>query len=347
MNVHTEPFGRTPAGQEVFLYTLTSSKGLRARITNFGAILVAMIVPDRNGSLHDVTLGYDSLEGYLKQTSYFGATIGRYANRIGSARFILDGVEHRLTANEGPNQLHGGNRGFDKVLWTPEEVTAAENRAWVRVGYLSRSGEEGYPGNLHCKVTYMLTNDDEFHISYEAEADKKTVVNLTNHSYWNLAGQGAGDILGHELMINASKFTVVDEALIPTGATASVVDTPLDFQSPKTIGSRLRQLARGYDHNYVLNGPADALKLCARVHEPRSGRSMEMHTTEPGVQLYTGNHFDGSIIGKAAKAYVKYGGLCLETQHYPDSPNQPSFPSTVLEPGRKFTSLTVHKFSAK
>ncbi len=347
MNVHTEPFGRMPEGQEVFVYTLTSSKGLRARITSFGAILVAMIVPDRNGNLHDVTLGHDSLDEYVKQTSYFGATVGRYANRIGGARFALDGVEYRLTANEGPNQLHGGNRGFDKVLWKPEEVTAAENQAWVKLSYLSQDGEEGYPGNLRCRVTYMLTNDDELRISYEAETDKKTVVNLTNHSYWNLAGQGAGNILGHELMINASKFTIVDKALIPTGAIASVVDTPLDFQASRAIGSRIRQLGKGYDHNYVLNGQADALKLCARIREPRSGRSMEIHTTEPGVQLYTGNHFDGALVGKAANAYVKHAGLCLETQHYPDSPNKPNFPSTVLEPGRKFTSLTVHKFAVK
>ena len=347
MNVHTEPFGRTPDGEEVFVYALTSSKGLRARITNFGAILVSMVTPDRNGNLHDVTLGYDNLDGYLEQQSYFGATVGRYANRIGKARFALDGVEYALTANEGPNQLHGGKKGFDKVLWKTEEVTAAESQAWVRLSYTSPDGEEGYPGNLQCKVTYMLTNQDELRISYEARTDKKTVVNLTNHSYWNLAGQGVGDVLGHELMIHASRFTAVDTELIPTGALASVLDMPLDFLATKAIGSRIRQLASGYDHNYVLRGKEGTLKLCANVREPNSGRTMEIHTTEPGVQLYTGNHFDGSIVGKGGAAYDKHAGFCLETQHFPDSPNKPTFPSTVLEPGQEFTSLTVHKFTAK
>jgi aldose 1-epimerase len=347
MNVHTEPFGRTPDGEEVFVYALTSSKGLRARIANFGAILVSMVTPDRNGNLHDVTLGYDNLDGYLGQQSYFGATVGRYANRIGKAKFTLDGVEYELTANEGPNQLHGGKRGFDKVLWKTEEVTAAESRAWVRLSYVSPDGEEGYPGNLQCKVTYMLTNEDELRISYEAQTDKKTVVNLTNHSYWNLAGQGVGNVLGHELMIHASRFTAVDTELIPTGALASVLDMPLDFLAPKAIGSRIRQLASGYDHNYVLRGKEGTLKLCAKVREPKSGRTMEIHTTEPGVQLYTGNHFDGSIVGKGGAAYDKHAGFCLETQHFPDSPNKPTFPSTVLEPGQEFTSLTVHKFTAK
>ncbi len=347
MNVHTEPFGRTPDGQEVFVYTLASSKGLRARITNFGAILVSMVTPDRTGNLQDVTLGYDDLDGYVNQQSYFGATIGRYANRIGNARFVLDGVEYRLTANEGPNQLHGGKKGFDKVLWKTEEVTAAESQAWIRLSYLSPDGEEGYPGNLQCKVTYRLTNEDELRISYEAETDKKTVVNLTNHSYWNLAGQGGRDVLGHEMMIHASRFTIVNTELIPTGAFASVLDMPLDFLAPKTIGSRIHQLASGYDHNYVLRGKESTLKPCARVREPASGRTMEIRTTEPGVQFYTGNHFDGSIVGKGGGRYGKHAGLCLETQHFPDSPNKPTFPSTVLEPGRKFTSLTVHKFSAK
>lgn len=347
MNVHTEPFGRTPEGEEVAIYTLTSSKGLRARITNFGAILVGITVPDRHGNLHDVALGYDNLEGYLEQTSYFGATVGRYANRIGRARFVLDGVEYKLTANEGPNQLHGGIRGFDKKLWKTEEVTAAEDQAWVRLSYRSPNGEEGYPGNLQAKVTYMLTNVDELRFMYEAETDKKTVVNLTNHSYWNLAGQGIGNILGHELMLNATRFTIVDKDLIPTGALASVLDTPLDFMAPRPIGARLRQLGKGYDHNYVLSGKQGTLKQCARVYEPSSGRIMEVYTTEPGVQLYTGNHLNDSMTGKGGAPLRKYAGFCLETQHYPDSPNKPGFPSTVLEPGGKFSSLTVHKFSTK
>jgi aldose 1-epimerase len=347
MNIHTEPFGRTPEGEEVSLYVLTSAKGLRARITNYGATLVALDVPDRHGKLDDVVLGFESLDKYVQKQPYIGATVGRYANRIGKARFALDGVEYKLTANEGPNQLHGGLKGFDKKLWQAEEVTAAEDRAWARMSCVSPDGEEGYPGTLRCTVTYMLTNEDELRISYEAETDKKTVVNLTNHSYWNLAGPGAGEILGHELTIHASRFTVVDKNLIPTGAIASVLDTPLDFQAPRTIGGRLRQLNRGYDHNYVLGGRSDALKLAAAVHEKNTGRTMEIYTTEPGLQFYTGNYLDGSLVGKGGKAYKKHAGLCLETQHYPDSPNQPTFPSTVLEPGRKFASLTVHKFLAK
>ena len=347
MNFHTDSFGRTPEGEEVFLYTLTSAKGLRARITNYGAILVSLEVPDRHGKLDDVTLGFENLDGYLTQKVYFGATVGRYANRIGNARFALDGVEHKLAANNGPNHLHGGLKGFDKVVWKPVEVTAGDDRAWVKLTYLSKDGEEGYPGNLHCTVTYTLTNNDELRLDYEAETDKKTVLNLTNHTYWNLAGQGVGDILGHELLLNATRFTVVDKGLIPVGITASVVDTPLDFLAPRTIGARIRQLRYGYDHNFVMNGPINAMKSAARVSEPTSGRIMEVLTTEPGIQLYTGNFLDGSVIGKGGKVYARHTGFCLETQHYPDSPNKPNFPSTVLEPGRKFASTTVYKFSAK
>lgn len=347
MNIHTESFGRTPEGEEVSLYTLTSAKGLRVRIMNLGATIVSMEVPDRHGRLDDVLLGHDSLDNYIRRGGCAAAVIGRYANRIGNARFVLDGVEYKLDANNGVNHIHGGRRNFAGVVWKQEEVTASEDRAWVKLSYLSKDGEEGYPGTLRCTVTYTLTNDDELRINYEAETDKKTVVNLTNHAYWNLAGQGVGDVLGHELMINANRFTVVDKGLIPTGVTASVVDTPLDFLSPRTIGSRIRQLSNGYDHNYILNGAPDALKLCARVYEPVTGRVMEVETTEPGVQLYTANHMNSSLIGKGGKAYVKHAALCLETQHYPDSPNKPDFPSTVVEPGRKFTSQTVHLFSTK
>ena len=347
MNFNTELFGRTTEGEEVFLYTLTSAKGLRARITNYGAILVSLEVPDRHGKLDDITLGFESLDKYIEQKVYFGATVGRYANRIGNARFVLDGVEYKLAANNGPNHLHGGIKGFDKVVWRPVEVTAGENQAWAKLTYLSKAGEEGYPGNLRCTVTYTLTNDDELRIDYEAETDKKTVLNLTNHTYWNLAGQGVGDILGHELMLEATRFTIVDKTLIPVGITASAVDTPLDFLAPKTIRGRIRQLSNGFDHNFVLNGQPGAMKSCARVYEPTGGRILEIATTEPGVQLYTGNFLDGSVIGKGGKAYGKHAGFCLETQHYPDSPNKPNFPSTVLEPGRKFASTTVHKFSAK
>jgi aldose 1-epimerase len=347
MNFNTELFGQTPEGEEVSLYTLTNAKGLRARITNYGAILVSLAVPDRHGKLDDITLGFDNLDGYLGPHPYFGATVGRYANRIGNARFVLDGVEYKLAANNGPNHLHGGIKGFSKVLWKTVEATAAEARAWVKLTYLSPDGEEGYPGNLRCTVTYTLTNDDELRLDYEAETDKKTVLNLTNHTYWNLAGPSAGNILGHELLLHATRFTVVDKGLIPTGITASVVDTPLDFLAPRPLGARIRQLRNGYDHNFVLSGPANVLKPCALVREPTSGRIMEITTTEPGVQLYTGNFLDGSITGKGGKPYGKHAGLCLETQHYPDSPNKPNFPTTILEPGKKFTSTTVHKFSAR
>ncbi len=347
MNFNTELFGRTPEGEEVSLYTLTNTKGLRARIINFGAILVSLEVPDRHGKLDDITLGFDNVEGYLGKHPYFGATVGRYANRIGNARFMLGGVEYKLAANNGPNHLHGGIKGFDKVLWKTVEATAAEDRAWVKLTYLSKDREEGYPGNLRCTVTYTLTNDDELRLDYEAETDKKTVLNLTNHTYWNLRGQGSGDILSHELLLHATRFTVVDKGLIPTGITASVVDTPLDFLAPRTIGARIRQLRNGYDHNFVLSGPANTLRPCARLHEPTSGRIMEITTTEPGVQLYTGNFLDGSVLGKGGKPYGKHAGLCLETQHYPDSPNKPSFPTTILDPGKKFASTTIHKFAAK
>jgi len=344
MNAHTDPFGRTPDGQEVSIYTLTSSKGLRARITNFGATLVSLEVPDRHGNLGDVTLGFDSLDQYVKPHPYMGVTVGRYANRIGNAKFTLGGVEYKLTANEGPHQLHGGKVGFDKKVWTTREVVAAENEAWVKMTYLSPDGEEGYPGNLRCTVSYILTNDDELRFSYEAQTDKKTVVNLTNHSYWNLGGPESSNILSHELMVNAGTFTVISKDLIPTGMIASVIDTPLDFTRPRAVGERMRQIGKGYDHNYVLRGQDKAMKLAARVREPGTARVMEIYTTEPGIQLYTGNYLDGSVVGKGGKAYGRHAGLCLETQHFPDSPNKPQFPSTVLSPGEKYTSQTAHKF---
>ncbi|NLT76059.1 MAG: galactose mutarotase [Planctomycetes bacterium] len=347
VNAHKESFGQTADGQEVFVYTLANSKGLRARITNYGATLVSLYVPDRNGHLEDIVLGFDDLQGYIQHTACMGATVGRYANRIGGAKFTLDGAEYTLAANNGPNHLHGGIKGFDKVVWETKEAVAADDEAWVKMSYLSVDGEEGYPGNLQCTVTYTLTNADELRITYEAHTDKKTVLNLTNHSYWNLAGQGSGDILGHELMLHAEKFTLIDKGLIPTGIIASVFDMPLDFTRPRTIGSRMRQTGNGYDHNYVLKGTPGELRPCADVHEPKTGRVMEIHTTEPGVQLYTGNFLDGSIPGKGGSTYDKHAGFCLETQHYPDSPNKPNFPSTVLEPGQTFTSRTVHRFSTK
>ena len=348
MNFSTESFGRTPEGQEVSLYTLTSAKGLRARITNYGAILVSLEVPDRHGKLDDITLGFESLDKYIEQKVYFGATVGRYANRIGNARFVLDGVEYKLAANNGPNHLHGGIKGFDKVVWKPVEVTGGEDRAWVKLTYLSKDGEEGYPGNLHCTVTYTLTNDDELRLDYEAETDKKTVLNLTNHTYWNLAGQGTGDILGHELMLDATRFTVVDKTLIPVGITASVVDTPLDFLAPgpsapafassttatTTTSSSTGQLER---HEALRQGPRVRPAAASWKSPRRSRASSSTRATSSTTRSSA----------KAERSYGKHTGFCLETQHYPDSPNKPSFPSTVLEPGQKFTSTTVHKFSAK
>jgi len=347
MSINTESFGKTPDGQRVALYTLTNANGIRARITNYGAILVSLEVPDKNGKLADITLGFDTLEGYIKGHPYFGATVGRYANRIGGASFKLNNIEYKLAANNGPNHLHGGIEGFDKVVWKEEDIKAESNQAFVKLSYLSEDGEEGYPGNLACTVTYTLTKDDELKINYEAETDKPTVINLTNHSYWNLAGQGNGDILGHELMLNADKYTPVDEGLIPTGEIKSVKDSPMDFTKPMIIGSRIIQVEGGYDHNYALNSGGGTLALCARVYEPTSGRFMEIHTVEPGVQFYTGNFLDGSITGKAGKVYNKHYGFCLETQHFPDSPNKPDFPSVVLKPGDKYTTFTVHKFYAK
>jgi len=347
MDAKKESFGQTPDGKQVDLYTLVNSNGLTAKITNYGAILVSLEVPDRDGNLADIALGYDNLADYIKRGAFFGATVGRYANRIGGAKFVLDGIEYKLATNNGPNHIHGGKKGFDKVLWRLEDIKAEGDQAVVKLSYVSEDGEEGYPGNLACSVTYTLTSENELKINYEAETDKTTIVNLTNHSYFNLAGQGRGDVLGHVLMLNADKYTVFDGALIPTGEVQSVTGTPLDFTTPKAIGSRIGQVGKGYDQNYVLNSSGDSLALCARVSEPTSGRVMEVHTTEPGVQLYTGNFLDGSLIGKDGKAYKKHYGFCLETQHFPDSPNKPEFPSVVLHPGQKFTSETVFKFSTQ
>ena len=347
MSAEKEFFGQTPDGKQVELYTLTNTNGLKAKITNYGAILVSLEVPDRDGHLDDIALGFDNLDDYIERNPFFGATVGRYANRIGGAKFMLEGVEYKLAVNNGPNSLHGGKKGFDKVVWRREDIRAEGDQAVVKLTYISEDGEEGYPGNLACSVTYTLNSDDELKIDYEAETDKTTVVNLTNHSYFNLAGQGAGNILDHVVMLNADKYTVFDDTLIPTGEIRSVEGTPLDFTSPTSIGARIGQVGNGYDQNYVLNSRGDSSALCARVLEPTSGRIMEIHTTEPGVQFYTGNFLDGTLTGKEGKVYKKHYGFCLETQHYPDSPNKSDFPSVVLKPGQKFTSVSVYKFSAQ
>jgi aldose 1-epimerase len=347
-----ESFGRTRDGQAVDIYTLKNARGAEARITTYGGAVVSLKVPDRAGHVDDVVLGFDDIEGYQKTTTYIGALVGRYANRIAKGRFTLDGREYTLATNNGENHLHGGVRGFDKVVWKARPLAARGGSA-LELTYLSKDGEEGYPGNLNVRVVYTLTDANELKIDYYATTDKDTVVNLTNHSYYNLAGQGSGDILGHLLTLNASRFTPTDAGAIPTGELRPVKGTPFDFTRPTAIGARIEQdeeqlkLGKGYDHNFVVNGRAGVLRLAARVTEPTTGRAMEVWTTEPGVQLYTGNFLDGSDVGKGGKPYRYRYGFCLETQHFPDSPNHPEFPSTVLRKGGRFRSTTVYKFSAR
>ena len=348
-NVTSESFGKTADGTAVRLFTLTNSSGMEVKITNYGGIVVSWMVPDRTGNPADVVLGYDTLKGYLGKTPYFGSIVGRYGNRIAKGRFELDGREVKLATNNDENHLHGGIRGFDKVVWDAQSGLGEMGPRLV-LTYCSPDGEEGYPGNLSVKVTYTLTDKDELRIDYWATADKPTHVNLTNHSYFNLAGQGNGDILGHELTIYADRFTPVDKGLIPTGELRGVAGTPMDFLQPTTIGSRIEQkdqqieVGGGYDHNFVLSGKGH-LKKAAHIYEPTSGRVLEVLTTEPGVQFYSGNFLDGTIVGKADKTYIQRYGFCLETQHFPDSPNQPQFPTTVLRPGKEYETTTVYRFS--
>jgi len=348
MDIKSERFGTLADGTLVDIYTLTNSKGVQARIMTYGAILVSLRVPDRNGKLADVVLGFDDLAGYLGTHPYFGATVGRYANRIAGGRFTLNGTAYALAKNDKANTLHGGVKGFDKVVWKAEPVRGA-GAVGVKLAYLSKDMEEGYPGNLSVTVVYTLTEANELKIAYEATTDKATPVNLTNHAYWNLAGQGRGNILGHELRLEADKYTAVDSpaSLIPTGEIKDVKGTPLDFTTPHTLGERIAQVEGGYDHNFVLRSGGGRLAPAARVWEPSSGRTLEISTDQPAIQLYTGNFLDGTVKGKGGAAYPKNAGFCLETQHFPDSPNHANFPSTILEPGRKFTSVTVHKFSVK
>jgi aldose 1-epimerase len=342
-------FGTTPEGEAVELYTLSNVNGVKISAATYGCIITELQVPDQNGAFDDVVLGFETLDDYLAGHPYLGAVVGRYSNRIAAGRFVLDGVEYRLATNNGPNHLHGGVRGFDKVIWQGQGL-ADDQGAGVTFTYTSRDGEEGYPGTMAIRVTYRLTDSNELICGYHATADRATHVNLTQHSYFNLAGRDARDILGHEMMINADHFTPVDSTLIPTGELRDVSGTPLDFRKPTRIGSRIDKdeeqlkLANGYDHNYVLSRPDDSLVLAARVHEPVTGRVMEVYTSEPGVQLYTGNFLDGRITGKGGGMYGKHQGFCLETQHFPDSPNQPHFPSTVLRPDDSYTSQTIFRF---
>lgn len=346
-----ETFGAVQ-GSSVELYTITNAHGVEVRAMNYGGIIVSLRVPDKHGRMDDVVLGFDKFEGYLNNRPYFGAIIGRYANRIAKARFSVDGVPYTLAANDGPNCLHAGIKGFDKVVWKAEPFDNAKGVGLIFT-YTSKDGEEGFPGNLTAKVTYTLTDKDELIFDYEAATDKATPVNLTQHTYFNLAGEGQGDILGHELTLDADRFTPVDKTLIPTGELRAVKGTPLDFTKSTTIGARINDtyeqmvLGHGYDHNFVIRRTGPGLVLAARVHEPQSGRVLEVYTTEPGVQFYSGNFLDGTLVGKQGHVYKQRTGFALETQHFPDSPNHPDFPSTILKPGEVFRSQTLYKFSVK
>jgi aldose 1-epimerase len=343
-NTTKSGFGKLADGTAVELYTLTNANGLIAKITNYGATITGLLVPDRQGKKADVVLGFDSLDSYVKERSFFGATVGRVGNRIAKGRFTLEGKTYTLAINNGPNHLHGGIKGFDRALWTAKSQKGAS----VKFTYTSPDGEEGYPGKLDVTVVMSLTDANELTIDYTAVTDKPTPVNLTNHSFFNLAG--TGDVLSHELMIAADAFTATDAELIPTGEIKPVKGTPMDFTSPTAIGSRFSQLKSqpvGYDDNYVLNSGGKGLALAATVYEPKSGRVMEVHTTEPGIQLYTSNFLDGSLTGKGGVAYPQHSALCLETQHFPDAVNQPKFPSIILRPGQIYRQTTVYKFAVK
>ncbi|MFH1945453.1 MAG: aldose epimerase family protein [Acidobacteriota bacterium] len=347
MDIQKEAFGRLEDGTTVDIFTLTNPNGLRARLMTYGATLVSLEVPDKEGQLGDIVLGMDTIEGYIQSSPYFGCIVGRYGNRIAKGKFRLDGEEYTLAVNNNENHLHGGVRGFDKVVWNAEEVWSGDDIG-IRFAYTSPDGEEGYPGNLTVTVIYTLTANDELKIDYEAETDKATPVNLTHHSYFNLAGQGRGDILRHKLKIYADSFTPVDGGLIPTGEIKAVAGTPWDFNIPHDIGKEITKVAGGYDHNYVLNKEeGDELSPAAEVYEPTTGRVMEILTTEPGIQFYSGNFLNGAIIGKSGKVYFQHFGFCLETQHFPDSPNKPEFPSTILRPGETYKTQTIHKFSTR
>ena len=353
--IEKKPWGKTAKGEEIQLYTLHNGKA-EVSIATWGATVTSLRVPDRTGAIADVVLGFDSLEPYMKDHPFFGVVVGRYANRIGQGRFTLDHKEYRLTINNGKNQLHGGPEGFYRKVWKAEEVDAKDGPA-VKLTYVSPDGEEGYPGTLTASVIYTLTDDGALRMEYSATTDKLTVVNLTNHAYFNLAGPCEGDILGHELMVKAARFTPVDETSIPTGELRSVANTPFDFRKPTALGARIKaqdqhedaqlKIGKGYDHNFVLDGGVTRKpRLVATMHDPKSGRVLEIITTEPGLQLYSGNFLDGTIKGKGGKPYAYRSGFCLESQHYPDSPNHPSFPPVVLRPGKKYQSTTLYRFTS-
>jgi aldose 1-epimerase len=346
------PFGQLADGSPVEIFTLTNANGVEVRTMPYGAVIVSLRVPDRAGRIDDVVLGFDTLDGYLARTTYFGAVVGRYGNRIAKGQFTLDGRSYQLATNNGPNHLHGGVKGFDKQLWHAEPFDR-DGRVGVAYTLTSADGDQGYPGTLNVKVTYTLSPANELTVEYEGTTDRSTVINLTQHSFFNLAGDGSGDILGHKLTLDADRFTPVDATLIPTGEPAPVDGTPFDFRQPATIGARIDadhpQLRHGtgYDHNWVINGSPGTLRHAARVEDPSTGRTLDVSTTEPGVQFYAGNFLDGTITGKSGHVYKRRAGLCLETQHFPDSPNKPQFPSTVLRPGETYRSRTVFTFGVE
>lgn len=342
--VQKSGFGKLADGASADLYTLTNTHGLIAKITNYGTIITELHVPDRQGKLGDIVLGFDNLAQYLRGHPYFGCTVGRFANRIAKGQFTLEGKTYKLAINNGPNHLHGGLKGFDKMLWKATPLSGAA----VEFTYTSPDGEENYPGKLDVAVVMTLTDANELRIDYTAKTDRATPVNLTNHSYFNLALDG--DILAHELLLKASHYTPVDAGLIPTGEIRPVSGTPLDFTQPHPIGSRINQLTneeRGYDHNFVLDSGGKSLALAACAYDPATGRVMEVHTTQPGIQLYTANYLDGSLTGKRGVVYRKHSAFCLETQHFPDSVNHPKFPSTILQPGQTYRQTTLHKFAVQ
>jgi aldose 1-epimerase len=341
MTILSDNFGQTADGTPVHIYTLTNRAGLTARITNYGGRVTQLRVPDRTGRLDDIVLGFDNLAQYLAGDPYFGALVGRVANRIDGARFTLNGREYQLAANNGPNALHGGKVGFDKRVWRAEPLAASEPA--LRLTYLSADGEEGYPGNLTVSVVYTLTDANELRIEYSAATDAPTLINLTNHSYFNLAGAGQGHILDHVLTVAADQYTPSRADHVPTGEIRPVAGTPYDFTSAHAVGARIAQTSGGYDTNFVLNGGGAAMALAARVEEPGTGRVMEVHTDQPGMQFYTGNFLDGSLTGIGG-TYPQYSGLCLETQHFPDSVHRPNFPSTILQPGNTWRSTTTYRF---
>ncbi len=351
-SIEKTAYGQLAGGQTADLYTLRNESGMTAQITNYGGIIVGLTAPDKDGKFEDVTLGQDSLSAYVKNNPYFGALIGRYGNRIAKGKFTLDGKTYNLVTNNMGNHLHGGTVGFDKVLWTATPIEGDEPA--LKLTYTSKDGEEGYPGNLNVTVTYTLQKDNALKIDYEATTDKPTVVNLTNHTYFNLTGGAKRDVLDHVVTLNADRFIPVDKTLIPTGKLQPVANTPFDFTQPTVIGKRINdstdtqiKYGGGYDHGWVLNGSGDSLKLAATVYEPTSGRVMEVRTTEPAIQFYTGNFLDGSVTGREGFPYKKRYALCLETEHYPDSPNQSSFPTTTLRPGETYKTTTIYQFSTR